>query len=161
MEKIFTPDTKMVTGAGEVLTLEEAVQRTKNFIGDHEEFTIEVGSDSHNRDVTRVITAVVIHKIGKGGIFFHKATTYPKMKSLRDKIYTETALSVECAQVLYEIFMDNDMFYTITIHSDIGHNGKTKDLIKEITGYVVAFGFDCYIKPDSIAASIIADKYSK
>ena len=47
------------------------------------------------------------------------------------------------------------------IHCDIGKNGKTSELIKEIVGWVTASGYECLIKPESYTANSIADKYSK
>lgn len=49
----------------------------------------------------------------------------------------------------------------ITIHSDIGVNGPTNKLINEIVGWITASGFDCEIKPQSFAASSVANKLSK
>ncbi|MBQ1294282.1 MAG: hypothetical protein IIY21_09600, partial [Clostridiales bacterium] len=47
------------------------------------------------------------------------------------------------------------------IHCDIGRSGKTNVLIKEVVSWVTSQGYVCLIKPDSYAASGIADKYSK
>ena len=47
------------------------------------------------------------------------------------------------------------------IHCDIGRSGKTSVLIKEVVSWVTSQGYVCLIKPDSYAASGIADKYSK
>ena len=42
---------------------------------------------------------------------------------------------------------------------DVGMNGPTKDLIREISGFVRAYGFIVCIKPESYAASSVADRY--
>ena len=49
------------------------------------------------------------------------------------------------------------------IHVDAGHSdrGKTKTLIPELIGWIKASGFDCVVKPNSFAASSVADKLSK
>ena len=47
------------------------------------------------------------------------------------------------------------------IHMDIGKEGPTRDFIQELTGWITALGYDFEIKPDSYAASHIADRYSK
>ena len=49
----------------------------------------------------------------------------------------------------------------LSIHMDIGKNGPTSKYIQELEGWVKATGYDCEIKPNSYAASTIADKYSK
>ncbi len=49
----------------------------------------------------------------------------------------------------------------VEIHLDVGENGPTKDLIKEVVGMVVGSGFAAKIKPDSYGASTVADRYTK
>jgi hypothetical protein len=46
------------------------------------------------------------------------------------------------------------------IHADIGENGQTRDMIKELTGMIIGNGFEPKIKPESYVASSLADKYS-
>jgi len=46
------------------------------------------------------------------------------------------------------------------IHADIGENGATKDMIKEVIGLIKGNGFEPKIKPESFAASVVADRYS-
>jgi len=157
----FTKDTKFITGSGISVTMSEAVERIAMFIEDSENFTIDVGTDSQTTDKTKIVTAIVCCKERKGGIFFYHSSIIDKVALLRNRIYLETGKSVECANQLIDLFLDNEMFYTVSIHSDVGQIGKTRELIKEITGYVAAYGYDCKIKPDSIAASVVADKLSK
>lgn len=49
----------------------------------------------------------------------------------------------------------------IEIHLDIGRNGETRDLIKEVVGMVVGNGYEAKIKPSAYAASHVADRYTK
>jgi len=46
------------------------------------------------------------------------------------------------------------------IHADIGENGQTKDMIKELTGLIRGNGFEPKIKPEAYIASVVADRYS-
>ena len=46
------------------------------------------------------------------------------------------------------------------IHADIGVSGPTKDMIKEVVGLIKSNGFQAKIKPESFAASIVADRFS-
>jgi predicted RNase H-related nuclease YkuK (DUF458 family) len=46
------------------------------------------------------------------------------------------------------------------IHADIGENGATKDMIREVMGLIRGNGFEPKIKPESFAASTVADRYS-
>lgn len=49
----------------------------------------------------------------------------------------------------------------LEIHLDIGMNGPTRDLIKEMVGRVSGLGFTVKIKPCSTAASSLANRYTK
>jgi predicted RNase H-related nuclease YkuK (DUF458 family) len=91
---------------------------------------------------------------------------------LRDKIYQETDRSLSIARGFIDelsdelnrlnesIIIDN-LKMSFQIHCDIGAFGKTSSLIKEIVSWVHAVGYECVIKPDSYAASGIANKFSK
>ncbi|OIP75689.1 hypothetical protein CO121_01205 [bacterium (Candidatus Gribaldobacteria) CG_4_9_14_3_um_filter_36_15] len=46
------------------------------------------------------------------------------------------------------------------IHADIGENGKTKDMIKEVVGLIRSNGFEAKVKPESFAASVVADRFT-
>ena len=70
----------------------------------------------------------------------------------------------EDCQLIEELLdIDENIFdkMKMSIHLDIGENGPTKSLIRELEGWVTAMGYDYAIKPDSYAASTIADLYSK
>ena len=61
-------------------------------------FHITIGTDSqaHGR-MTKIATVVVITCEGHGGIFFYKERIVPKIKSVKEKLYTETQDSLEAA----------------------------------------------------------------
>jgi len=151
----------MLSGGGDVVLLSEVIERIDSFLDDDHGYSIEVGTDSQTDCKTKFVTAIVVCKLGKGGIFFYYPVVYDKIHTLRDRIYMETALSIGCATTLLELFLDNDVLRDITIHCDVGPNGKTRELIREIVGYVTASGFDCKIKPEAIAACTVADRFSK
>ena len=161
MDATITVDTMFVTGSGETVSFSDVMMRIKKYLEGVDDYSIDVGSDSHTTDRTKVITAIAVREVGKGGIFFHTCFVYPKMRGLHERIYKETELSIEAAQCMVKAFLDNDMAYTLSIHSDVGNNGKTRELIREIIGYVTGSGFNCLIKPDGYVACAIADKYSK
>jgi len=54
----------------------------------------------------------------------------------------------------------NDLNYDFQIHIDVGQNGPTREMIKEVVGMVRGNGFKAKIKPESYAASSIADKHT-
>ena len=87
---------------------------------------------------------------------------------IKQKLEIDTYISLETAKSLldeldndeYQILMDN---CPLSIHIDAGNapNGKTRDLVKSLTGWVHAMGYECEVKPDSYSASTIADRLSK
>ena len=156
----FTEETQFRAGNGELVTLKEVVARINEYVKDYE-YAIEVGTDSQTNDKTKFVTAIVVRRVGRGGIFFYHGNTQPKIHTLRERIHAETQLSVDLANLVIDLFLDSGEMHEIEIHCDVGEYGKTRSLIREVTGYVTAMGFDCKVKPDSYAASSIADKFSK
>lgn len=126
-------------------------------------YTLIVGSDSQAREhEVSFVTAVVIHRMGKGARYFYQRRTHRPMSSLRQKIFYETSLSLALAGRLAERLSENGYAQlNVEIHLDIGQNGDTRGLIREIVGMVTGSGFDAKIKPDSYGASKVADKYTK
>jgi len=161
MKMIFTRDTRFMTGSFEQLLLSEIVGRIEDFLFDAEDYSIDIGTDSQKSSNTKFVTAIAVHKIGKGGIFFYHPIVDEKRQSMQARIYMETALSINCATELLELFVENDVLRNISIHCDVGHNGKTREMIREIVGYVTSSGFECKIKPEAVVACTIADRFSK
>jgi predicted RNase H-related nuclease YkuK (DUF458 family) len=55
----------------------------------------------------------------------------------------------------------NNLNYQLRyIHADIGEAGATRDMIREVIGLIVGNGFEPKIKPESFAASCVADRYT-
>ena len=162
MDTVFTKDTRFMTGSFESIVLSDIIDRIDDFLCDDYEYSIEIGTDSQRgANKVKFVTAIVVHKKGKGGIFFYHPVISDKIHTLSDRIYMETGMSINCATVLLDLFVQNNVLHNITIHCDVGENGKTKELIKGIVGYVTSAGFPCLIKPDATTASCIADRFSK
>lgn len=155
------------------LHFEDVCDKLVKFYDEHKEesdtIEIAIGSDSHNTHETKMVTVIVIYAEGKGGISFNYVEKLPYIHSIREKLEQETSRSLIAATSLIEI-LENDNKYLelysncpISIHVDAGNSqrGKTKDFIKFVTGWVTSTGFNCIIKPDSYAASSVADKISK
>ncbi|MHB1126070.1 MAG: ribonuclease H-like YkuK family protein [Bacillota bacterium] len=146
------------------LNLEQVFQDIISFVrsGPGARYKMIIGTDSHARSETCFVTAVVIHKVGKGGRYYYRKKTHRKITSLRQKIFFETSLSLETAGKLAAKLAEQGMDeLDVEIHLDIGANGDTKDLIREIVGMVVGSGFGAKIKPNSYGASKVADKHTK
>ena len=141
-------------------------EKTKIFDTSHH---IIIGTDSQNHYTTKVVTVICMICEGHGGIFFYEITNIPVVKEVRRKLRIETQESLETAEKLVELLESDEEYEElyldcpISIHVDAGNSpkGKTKELIPEITGWVKACGYNVSVKPDSFAASSIADKISK
>ncbi|MDP3982082.1 MAG: ribonuclease H-like YkuK family protein [bacterium] len=113
---------------------------------------------------------IVVLRKGEGGRFFLKRIFYPnnrKFHSLHQRILEEVLLSCQLAIFLRgelekkAIQDDASLHFSFRyIHADVGERGPTKDMIKEVTGLIRGNGFEPCIKPNSFAASTVADRFS-
>jgi len=125
-------------------------------------YKIIIGSDSQVKSETSFITAVIVHRLGKGARYYYRKKTQRKIKSLRQKIFYETALSLEVGGMVHKFFADEGLDgLNVEIHIDVGTQGETKDLIREVVGMVTGSGFRARIKPEAYGASSVADKHTK
>lgn len=139
---------------------EDVVQHVNEHPND--DYKLIIGTDSHTKDDIVFVTAVILHRKGKGARYYYTKRRDRKMPSLRQRIYYETSLSLSVASQLAERIASNGTSnLNVEIHLDVGQGGDTKDLIREVVGMVMGSGFDAKIKPDSYGASKVADKHSK
>lgn len=157
---------------GEVATMDEIASRIIGYLLEDvkADYEITVGTDSQNSKETKMVEVIAIHRKGRGGIYFYNIEYLPLISNLKQKINTETSRSLETANSLMNAielplfekgYFIEDLNVSFQIHCDIGKVGKTNELIKEIISWVTGQGYICMIKPNSYAASDIADRYSK
>lgn len=169
---MFTKDFTMRSPTKGELSLREVVEAVRDFINSSkaDTYSVTIGTDSQNFDKTKIVMVIAVHRNGKGGIFFYKTTYLKRINSIRQKLTTETQMSLELADAflkeMEEEFFRSGFAYDeknikYAIHVDAGHDGKTNALIPEIVAWVKANGYDVSVKPDSYAASSIANKFSK
>lgn len=126
-------------------------------------YQLVIGTDSqpHNGSGVDFVTAIVIHRIGVGGIYFWKRVVNKKVYVLRQRMYEEAAMSLETAEtVLALLHKDGVTKYDVEIHVDIGKFGDTREMIAEIVGMIRGSGYIVKTKPESYAASKVADRYT-
>ena len=163
----ITKETLFQNARHDQIRFEEVIERIIKFVNDDPNYTyrLSIGTDSMTYDERNFVLAVVLHRVGNGGIYFYKKFIQPAVRDLRTKLYTETQLSIDTTDLIVTELLERDENIldklNLSIHLDIGQNGPTKDLIKELEGWIKAVGYDYEIKPDSYAASFVADKYSK
>lgn len=124
-------------------------------------YRLIVGTDSQIRDGTCFVTALIVHRLGKGGRFFYTRSYEDHVRALRQRIFFEASLSLSVASRLAEKLAESGHEFDMEIHLDVGSNGATKSLVKEVVCMVNGSGFLCKIKPDSYGASSVADRYTK
>lgn len=126
-------------------------------------YEIIVGTDSQKIEKNKYdfVSALIIHRVGWGGIYFWKRIVQDKKISLKERIYQEATMSLETSENFVNFFKTNGISrYNVQIHVDIGHNGETRDLITEVVGMIRGSGYEVKIKPDSYGASKVADRYT-
>ena len=125
-------------------------------------YEILVGTDSSSgSEQVDFVSAIVLHKVGKGGRYFWTRRKEGNVPSLRQKIWREAWLSFELAQrLLKRLSACSLLQFNLEIHVDIGESGRTKTMIDEVVGMIIGSGFAVRIKPQAYAASSVADKYT-
>lgn len=127
------------------------------------QYKVTLGTDSLKDadDLADFVTAIVVHRVGNGGRYFWRRVAGPgKFHTLRDRITHEVLMSLEIAKnFLSEFKKLNVPHFDFEIHIDVGENGATKTMIQELVGMIRANNFEVRTKPDSYAASKVADRH--
>lgn len=147
------------------MTLEIVREKILEFMGNEprERYQLVIGTDSQpkNGEGVDFVTAVVVHRIGSGGIYFWKREVDKKKFALRSRIYQEASLSLSFAQEFLHTFKkDGITQFDVEIHVDIGNKGETREMLTEVVGMVRGSGFSVKTKPDSYGASKVADRHT-
>ncbi len=165
----YMEDTLFHTANGTQLTLQAVVSEIIKFMctETHRAYTITLGTDSlqGRGGHADFVTAIVIHRIGGGGRYFWHRTELEHIHSLRYRMTQEVLMSLEAAKNflhLLELAVATGIDipqYKIEIHVDVGENGETRTMIQELVGMIRANNFEAKTKPESYAASCVADKH--
>jgi len=146
------------------LTVEQVVQEIIVFMRADltRRYKVTIGTDSEltSGNMADFVTAVVVHRVGNGGRYFWRRIPKEKMHTLRERIIREVLISLDIAKsVLSELKKFPLPEFDFEIHIDVGENGPTKALIQEVVNMVRANNFDARTKPESYAASNVADRH--
>ncbi|SQD93182.1 conserved protein of unknown function [Candidatus Bipolaricaulis anaerobius] len=125
-------------------------------------YEVVVGTDSQiYADEVDYVSAIVVHRVGRGGRYFWRREKDERPQSLRERIYREAWLSYETAEELIRALKDRGVSgFQLEIHVDIGRNGRTRDLVEEVVGMILGVGYRVRTKPEAYAASAVADRYT-
>lgn len=152
------------------LTFREMMNRINDFLNEapEEEYRFIVGTDSqvHTGLKAVFVSAIIVHRLGKGAIYFYDKEFAIRKFALEERMFTEVSLSLKMATRLLEAMRKSAELHSfdkpeIEIHIDVGNNGKTKELVSAVVGMVKGSGFACQTKPDACGASSVADRYTK
>jgi len=163
LEKEFNSPTKGKLNFGEVIgEITRFMMEQPDIL-----YKVIVGTDSKadgGKGVADVdfVTAIVIHRIGKGGRYFYTIRTErcsirTDVRFINETLKSSTlAVTLDkCLTLILGPQRDN-----MEIHLDGGQNGPTKEVINKAIGIVSGFGFKAKIKPDAFGASKVADRHT-
>lgn len=175
MQKLQIPvvskeDIVFTNPVGGSVDIDEMVNQITKFVDEDPSsfYRLVIGSDSQTKGENGAseidfVTAVIVHRVGKGAKYFFRKVKKAGMKPiLRDKIYTETMMSLDFARSIVPEIRKNisPVKYDFEIHIDVGSLGPTREMIREVVGMVSGSGFTAKTKPDSWGASSVADKHT-
>jgi len=149
------------TAKGEKLTKERLIREIENFILADEKFPykILVGTDSEPYDHhIDFISVIVAHRVGYGARYFWRRQVFNSKLGLHQRLWQEALLSLNIGQELLKILTDKRLNFQFELHLDLSTIGKSSSSLKEIINLIRGYGFEVKIKPESYAASKIADR---
>ena len=159
-----------ISSIGTRFNAEEVAREIVGFMlaDTNSEYKVTLGTDSLMNQATTAdfVTAIVIHRVGRGGRYFWRRIDLDNMHTMRIRITQEVLISLEIAKdflsKLQKIASQNTKLphYDFEIHIDVGENGATKAMIQELVGMIRANNFEARTKPFSYAASNVADRHT-
>ncbi len=151
---------------GGQLKTRDVVQAMLDFIraDDKRTYKVTIGTDSQavQGRVSDFVTAIVIHRVGNGGRYFwRRFKPRQGFHTIRERIVNEVLSSLEVARDFLAVAKDFGILpkFDFEIHVDVGETGKTKAMIQEVVNMIRANNFEAKTKPESYAASSVADKH--
>lgn len=118
-----------------------------------------IGTDSQVYGLdTEFATVIVFLREKHGGFMFISNERSSQKFSLKERMLTEVARSIEIAYELCDLFTEYDV--DMEVHADINTNPqfKSNEALREAMGYILGMGFAFKAKPDAFASSCCADK---
>ena len=157
MEKFISPTYGTLSYDGVVEKIASFIKADPNF-----RYKVIVGTDSESRKgISDFVTAIIIYRVGKGGMYFWARRNLPNVVAIADRIAKETQFSIELAWKLRDTFRHNGLSgYEPEVHLDVGEEGVKRDMIRWVTGMVLGSGFEFKIKPESFGATKVADRHT-
>ncbi len=159
-----------ISSIGARFNAEEVAREIVDFMmaDTNAEYKVTLGTDSLMGlgATADFVTAIVVHRVGRGGRYFWRRIDLDNMHTMRIRITQEVLISLDIAKdflnKLQQIAAKNANLprYDFEIHIDVGENGATKAMIQELVGMIRANNFEARTKPFSYAASNVADRHT-
>ena len=118
-----------------------------------------IGSDSQVKGKTiEFATVIVFLREKKGGFMFIRNSKISATMSLKERMITEVAHSVEVAYGVCDLLDRYNV--ELEVHADINTDPtfKSNTALKEAMGYILGMGFVFKAKPNAFASTSCADK---
>lgn len=118
-----------------------------------------IGTDSIVRGTeTEFATVIVFLRQGQGGFMYLSTDRSSQPFSLRERMITEVARSIEIAYQLCDLFRQEGV--EMEVHADINASPmyRSHEAFSEAMGYILGMGFTFRAKPDAFASSSCADR---
>ena len=118
-----------------------------------------IGSDSQVKGgIVYYATVIVFLREKKGGFMFIHNSKREHNPSIKERMITEVAMSVEVAYNLCDLLDKYNV--ELEVHADINTDPsfQSNTALKEAMGYILGMGFVFKAKPDAFASSSCADK---
>jgi|TARA_R110000824_G_scaffold180852_1_gene361394 predicted RNase H-related nuclease YkuK (DUF458 family) len=148
-------------GSSENIAFYEIIQKIKTH--NKKKGQVFIGTDSHIKQGKCTFTTSIVllgAEEQAGGIYFYNKEKYNEPTLFYNRILKEAEKSINLAIKISEICPSTNL----EIHMDVSpeeKNEKTSKMAKMLMGYATGSGFKCKIKPDSFAATTVADKHTK
>lgn len=123
------------------------------------ELKVCIGTDSQVKGrITEFATVIVFIRKGKGGFMYIRGEKTKQRMSIKQRMLTEVAKSIEAAFELCNVFTAFNV--DMEVHADINTNPnfKSNDALKDAMGYIMGMGFAFKAKPHAFASSSCANK---
>ena len=136
--------------------VEKAILREKE---QGHKLKICIGSDSQVKGgVIEFATVIVFLREKKGGFMFIHNSRSTKGMTIKERMITEVAKSIDIAYKLCDLLDKHKV--ELEVHADINTDPhfQSNVALKEAMGYILGMGFVFKAKPNAFASSSCADK---
>jgi len=142
---------------GSILAEVEKVIRRET--GSGNQLKVCIGTDSQVKgSFVEYATVIVFLRRQKGGFMLIQTDRQRNQVSLKERMLTEVAKSIEIAYQLCDLL---DLYHVdLEVHADINTNPqfRSNSALSEAMGYILSMGFIFKAKPEAFASSSCADK---